>query len=93
VGDYKNFRKNVFNAVSNETRRKRSNPFNWEFTEGEEADLISGTETGREPTGALPSFIRIITKDSTKMTKKTDFEEKEDGPVRDLFLITLNPRS
>ena len=30
----------------------------------------------------LPSFIVPISKDSTKMSKETDFNEDEDGPVR-----------
>jgi len=68
VGDYSKFRKHVTKACEAMKAGDSNANFEW--------DGIVDSDT------ALPSFIKVVKADSTKMTNEADFNEEKNGPVR-----------
>jgi len=68
VGDYSKFRKHVTKACEAMKAGDSNANFEW--------DGIVDSDT------ALPSFIKVVKADSTKMTNEADFDEDKNGPVR-----------
>ena len=67
VGDYEKFRKHAIKFCE-VTKETEESKFVW--------DGVVDSDT------KMPNFIKVISKDSTKLTKEADFNEDDDGPVR-----------
>ena len=67
VGDYEKFRKHAIKFCE-VTKETEESKFVW--------DGVVDSDTN------MPNFIKVISKDSTKLTKEADFNEDDDGSVR-----------
>ena len=67
VGDYEKFRKHAMKFCE-AMKATEDSKFVW--------DGVVDSDTN------MPNFIKVISKDSTKLTKEADFNEDDDGPVR-----------